>query len=253
MSDLQTRIARAIQHPREVSAEAVQHVTGSARLTPSQQVEIYREQFWLRHVGSLREDFPTIEHLIGKEKFEELCRAYMAAHPPDHFRLRDLSSKMETFLATSSYEELLVDCARIEWALLEAFDAADAPPLNPDVIGSIAEDDWPRARIEFHPSVRIFSCAHAVKAFREDVRNGKTPERPSREESFYVTFRRNEKLYVEAIERAPFVLLAALARGENLGSACEISARHDAETESKLGGWFERWVTLGWIANVKVS
>jgi hypothetical protein len=163
---------------------------------------------------------------------------------------------MEAFLlAHDPYraDPLLADCARIEWALLEAFDAADAPPLDPRVIANMAEDDWPRAKLAFHPSVRIFSCAHPVKAFREDVRSGKKPPRPEAAASFYVTYRRNERLWVEPIERASFHLLDALSRGEPLADACVIAAEHDRELESKLGEWFQRWVTLGWIARVTSS
>ena len=254
MSDLQTTIARALQSSEPVGErnEAARFTTGNSKLAPHEQIEIYREQFWLRHVKSLRDDFATLDYLLGKEDFEKLCRAYLAAHPPDHFRLRDLSAKMESFIASYAKDSLLADCARIEWALCEAFDAADVPPLDPNVIASIAEDDWPRAHLDLHPSVRVFECAYPVKVFREAVRKGDKPARPEKEASFYVAHRRSSTLWVEPIERASFHLLSALRDGRTLGEACEIAAQHDPETEAKLGEWFQRWVSLTWIANVRV-
>jgi hypothetical protein len=73
-----------------------------------------------------------------------------------------------------------------------------------------------------------------------------------RDPTFYGAYRRCEHLWVEPIEKAPFHLLDALGRGSNLGAACELAMAHDPSTEEKLGDWFQRWVTLGWITAVRV-
>ncbi|HEX7665478.1 MAG TPA: DNA-binding domain-containing protein, partial [Polyangiaceae bacterium] len=72
--------------------------TGNTRMTPAEQVDVYREQFFLRHVGSLREDFPTVERLLGSEAFETMGAAYLTAMPPSSFALRDASERLATFL-----------------------------------------------------------------------------------------------------------------------------------------------------------
>src|SRR5690349_19816708 len=69
------------------SASAV--VTGNDRLSPAEQVDIYRRQFWLRHCGVLLEDFPGLAHLLGEGGFDGFCRGYLAAHPPASQSFRD--------------------------------------------------------------------------------------------------------------------------------------------------------------------
>src|SRR5262245_22989540 len=65
------------------SSIARTHVMGNERLTPEAQADIYRRQFWLRHVDSMLEDYPALAHLLGEDAFDAFARAYLVAHPPD--------------------------------------------------------------------------------------------------------------------------------------------------------------------------
>src|SRR4051794_23791320 len=73
------------------------HVAGNDRVTPAEQVDIYRHQFWLRHRDSLLEDYPGLAYVLGEEGFEAFCRAYLRAHPPRTPSLRDLGADIVTF------------------------------------------------------------------------------------------------------------------------------------------------------------
>src|SRR5689334_5181237 len=73
------------------------HVTGNRRLTPGGAVEIYRRQYWLRHIDALADDYPGVAHLVGEEAFDAFLRAYLLAHPPRHKSLRDLGCDIVTF------------------------------------------------------------------------------------------------------------------------------------------------------------
>ncbi|MEO7109190.1 MAG: DNA-binding domain-containing protein [Polyangiaceae bacterium] len=230
--------------------------TGNARMTPVDQLDVYREQFFLRHIGSLREDFPTLERLLGAKKFEALCVAYLKAMPPASFALRDASDRMADFVAsTAPYSEdrLLADCAKVEWAFIEAFDAADAPPLDPSTIASIDEDAWDRARLVFHPSLRFLDLGHAAQVFRSAVRNGETPARPEAKPIHVATFRSTGSLRWVEVEPAAFALLTALSNGAMLGVAGEEAAKIDADVGEKIGGWFQMWSANGWISRVIVD
>jgi hypothetical protein len=261
---MQDVLARMLVRPEPIDGEpevatlAESIAAGSPRLSPASQVEVYREQFWLRHVGSLREDYATLVHLLGDEDFEVLVRGYLAAHPPKGFRLRDLGAALPGYVAHTlpwSADALLADCARLEWALIEAFDAADVPPLDPARIAGLGEDDWPRAVLVLEPSVRILSARHPVDTFRTAVRTGQAPERPAEGPVELVAHRRNETLYVERVTLPARVLLQGLAAGMPLGLACERAAQEALaeEIEAALPAWFQRWTALGWIADVRVD
>jgi hypothetical protein len=210
----------------------------------------------LRHIGSLREDFPTLEFLLGAKKFEALCVAYLKAMPPASFALRDASDRMATFLETTapySDDRLLADCAKVEWAFIEAFDAADAPPLDVSTIASIDEDAWDRVKLVFHPSLRFLDLGHAAHVFRSAVRNGEKPARPEAKPFGVVTFRGADALRYLEVEPAAFALLGALSRDAMLGDAGEEAAKIDADVGEKIGDWFQMWTANGWISRVVVG
>ena len=243
-------------HPRSFKS-AQKLATGNARMTPCDQLDVYREQFFLRHVGSLREDFPTLEHLLGVEKFEKMCAEYLAAAPPRSFALRDASDRMGAFLKTVApyaSDALLADCANVEWAFIEAFDAADAPPLDVSVLASIDEDAWDRAVIHFHPSLRFLDLAHPAHEFRTQVRSGKKPDRPASRATRVVAFRSaDDTLRWLEVEPAAFALLRALSEKKPLGEAGEVAAQIDAGVGEKIGAWFQAWTQNGWISRIEVT
>jgi hypothetical protein len=228
-------------------------IAGNDRLSPVEQLDIYREQYWLRHEGALEEDFRTLKYVLGDEAFAELACAYLTACPPDSFTLRDLGARLPEFLATHDpwkKDALAVDLARYEWAFVEAFDAPSAPPLNTDEIAAAGEDDWARAKLDLAPMLQRVRARYPVDALRAAVQREEDPGRPDTGEIFLCVWRGPDAMKYLDVEPSAFALLDRLAKGEPLAKACEAIAIEDPAVEQKVGGWFQQWSSLGWIARV---
>jgi len=260
LAELQAMFAEALVRPRSIAQEGdwpargQEAFTGSARLSPIEQLDVYREQFWLRHIACLEEDFPTLEAIVGAERFAAIVADYLAAHPPVHFQLRHLGDRFADFLAKKD-DALLADLARVEWAYIDAFDAEDAPPLDPREVQAIAPEAWERARMTLHPSLQLLRLSHPVHAMRAAQRNGQPVVRPAPAPTFLGIYRRDLLLYTEEIDPLAFALLERLARGEQLGAAGDAvaeAARTPGEVEANISAWFTRWSALGWISTVRV-
>ena len=63
-----------IDEQGEAAQEVARIVRGNDRLTPLEQAEIYRGQFWLRHRDALTEDYPGLAYILGEEVFEQFLR-----------------------------------------------------------------------------------------------------------------------------------------------------------------------------------
>ena len=260
LHDLQKTFAEALVVPTSIAEDAKWRsrgdtaFTGNDRVTPIGQLDIYREQFWIRHVNCLREDFPVLLALVGDEKFEAIVADYLAAFPPKKFQLRHLGENLADFLR----DDLLADLARVEWAFIDAFDAPDAPPLDPTTIATITEDEWPNARLVLHPSLQLLRLAYPTNQMRDAwwTDKDKRPiERVSREAANVVVYRHKSMLlYTEVMDALPFEMLSLLASGKSLGEAGDaLAASHPdraSEIESSIGEWFTRWSGLGWISRV---
>lgn len=265
LDDLQSTFAEGLVTPSPLarepswSARGEKNFTGSARLSPIEQLDVYREQFWLRHVACLAEDFPVLAALVGEEPFGALVTAYVAAHPPVDFQLRFFGAKLADFLATHAQSDrLLSDVARLEWAFIDAFDAADAPPLDPNVVASISEDAWPLARLALHPSLQRMQLLYPAHKMRDVWRENEELRpiaRPEPEPACVVVYRQTFLLYAEEMDPLAYAMLDRIARGEALGAAGDAlaaSTGRGEEIESKIGEWFTRWSGLGWLTRVDV-
>ena len=228
--------------------------TGNERLSAVDQVDIYREQFWLRHADVLRDDFAALEHVLESDGWERLTRAYLAACPSTSCSLRDLGVRMPDFVATTppwSADPFLADLARVEWAFVEAFDGPDAAPFDPASIAGVPEDAWPGAKIGFHPSLQRLTLGSPAHDYRIAVRkqdDGETPRRPEPRACHLVVYRGPELLHCLEIGPDAAALLTELGQGVSLGPACEAAAA-TSETDldafqAKLAGWFSQWTSL---------
>ena len=247
------------------AARAEQLASGNERLSPAEQVAIYREQFLLRHLDALREDFLTLEHALGDAPFETLARAYLQAFPPRSFSLRDLGVDLPRFVAETapwSEDPLLAELARVEWAFVEAFDAPDAPPLDLATVASVPEDAWPSVRLVLQPSVQRLALRYPAHEARIAVRSGGLADaalsvRPAPSPTHVVVYRGAARLQCLEVEADAYALLDELARGTALGDACErvadASGASSASFEEKVGAWFQEWTALGWLSRVDLG
>lgn len=246
----------------EVATRAREFVAGNDRVPPEEQADIYRSQFWLRHHEALAEDYPGLIKLIGADTFEALARAYLEAHPPRTPSLRDLAADLQAFAARwDGFPEDLrapaLELLRYEQALLDLFDAAEPPPLDPRKLQGMPEDAWETARIVVSPLLMRLRFDHPVHRYLIEARDSEdaSPAPPPREPVLLALYRQDFVTRFEDLDPAAFALLDALAEGQPLVAACDKVAASlpAAEAEAlgpKVGEWFQRWTMLRWIVDV---
>lgn len=257
---LQSR--RALPRDPELTRLAALHFTGSARLSPVEQLEIYRQQFWLRHTAALLEDFPGVAGIVGQRAWERLAEEYLQAHPPTSFTLRDLGAKLPEYIERSAdwldEQRLVGDMARLEWAYVEVFDAPEPTPLAPEKLAALDEAAWAEARLSLSPALRLLRVSYPVVELRKrlltSTTDGEAVPIPAVEPRRLVVHRAGLVIRAEPLDQAPFALLEALAAGESLSRACEAAAAVSAEKEdhvsASLSAWFEGWVRRRFIVDV---
>lgn len=265
--DMQRSLADILRRASPVASDVASTAladgiaSGNERLTPAMQLDIYREQFFLRHLDVLREDFRSLAHLLGDETFEALATAYLQAFPPRSFTLRDLGADLVRFVATAprwADDALLADLGRVEWAFVECFDAPSAPALALADLEGVPEEAWPSAIVVLQPSVQRLTLRHAAHDYRLAIRNGEAAlGRPEARPSQVVVFRGPTALQCLDLEHDAYALLDELARGAPLGDACERVAASSGATEDafqeQVGAWFQQWTTLGLISRVELA
>jgi hypothetical protein len=244
----------------EEQARVASLISGNGRLTPLAQLEIYREQFWLRHRDSLADDFPALTYLLGREAFFDLARAYLAAHPPSSYTLRDLPLALPAFAATymgfaPEVAAAARELTRFEVGFITTFDAPAVSPVSPEKVAAVPSEAWPGARLQLHPGLALFALEHPLHTFRSAVRRDETPLRELESRRVHVALWRGEDLRVHQAELAPaeHALLAALGEGLPLETACVRATAEEDGEEPPVATWFEGWARRGWVIDVLVG
>ncbi len=140
--ELQRRMAAAIMRPLTSSdhiapkADAA-YIKPNDRLTAPERLEIYSRSYWYRLIDGMFEDFPGLLAVLGMRRFNGLIRAYLADCPSVSYTMRDLGSRLESWLHRNpefagNKIDVALDMIRLEWAHIEAWDGAAEKVLGPE-------------------------------------------------------------------------------------------------------------------------
>ena len=284
LMELQRRMARAVMQPitrdekmRQRNAdgvpmeqEAAAFIKPNDRLSSFERLEIYNRQYWFRLFTSFEEDFPGVQAVVGKKKFEALMRAYLANCPSTSFSLRNLGSKLEAWLR--SHKEwagqlLLLDMVRLEWTHIESFDAAERPRLSPESLAKVG----PASTFTLQPYLFLLELSYPVDDLLVAVRNESGSSDTSSNNAtvarrnqrvrqvaavpaqkiFLAVHRMENSIYYKRLAAEEYGVLQALKAGATLEQAIERgfkkSGMHEAERGDFLHTVFATWAMLGWF------
>jgi hypothetical protein len=284
---LQRTMARAVMQPltatermqqkapdgRPMRSYAARFIKPNDRLTSFERLEIYNRQYWFRLFSSMTEDFPGMRSVLGEKRFDAMCKAYLMDCPSRSFTLRNLGAKLEPWLRrhpkwAGAKQRLVLDIARLEWADIEAFDAAAVPALRTEDLAGISGSGL---RLQLQPYVQLLSFHYPVDdlllAMRKededkDFASNAFEERRKRKHVravaklkpgaiFLVVHRIDNSVYFRRIEAEEFAVLAALRQGKTLEKAINAAFRKSAippdERAASVQQWFQNWATLGWF------
>lgn len=129
---------------------------------PGRRFDVYRNNVAVSLTDALCAGFPVIEKLVGLEFFRAMAGVFLRAHPPSSPVLSQWGDAFSPFLESFppvAHLPYLADVARLEFALREAYHAADSRPAAPEALGS---PDLMRAHLRLAPATRLLSSPYPV-------------------------------------------------------------------------------------------
>ncbi len=126
---------------------------------------VYRNNVAVSLRDALGETFPIVKQLVGEEFFAGMAQAFVREHLPQTPVLSEYGGAFPRFIERFPPADgvpYLSDMARVEWAWLQAYHAADATSISADAMAGIAEDKLDDLRFETHPSLWLISSEWPV-------------------------------------------------------------------------------------------
>jgi len=255
---------------KSMHAVADEIIKPNDRLTSFERLEIYNRQYWFRILSALSEDFPGLRAIIGEKRFDKMAVEYLYDCPSRSFTLRNLGSRLESWLRQHSEyitgnQEIALDMVRLEWAEIEAFDEASRPRLTETDLPALGPDP----HFQLQPHIRLLDLHFPVDDLlikvrseleETDIVSNAVTERthshsrrrrlPKPEPIFLAVHRADNTVYFKRIDKEAFAILSALRDGKTLSDAVDVvdwSGRNLGEAMAEVQKWFAYWSAQGWF------
>ncbi len=236
-------------------------VLPSSQLSAAARLRIYADMYFSRLVDILAEEFPTVRHLFGKELFEQVVKDYVTRHPSTHYSLTRLGRKFPGYLAGEAdsvpHLKFASAVATVERAMEDVFDERFVEPIKFEDLAAVPMARWGDVRLRTIPALRLLQLDYPVNDFMTAVRDKRHMDVPARILAFISVYRRNYRVVRVDLDAQRFMLLAALQKGEFLGTAVELCASlPEADTEilaDTLSGWFREWSSEGIFCSAQLD
>lgn len=190
-------------------------------------------------IHALRATYPVLAQLVGDAVFNGAARRYASAGRSVSGNLDDFGADFPAWLAIdppAAQLPYLADVGRLEWAVQRAYQATDERPVAAadlaDLgLGSLTADEQAALRLRIAAAVQLvtspFPVADIWRAHqRQPVPAVAFPPGPH----FALVSRDTHGIAVQAIDRASFMFIAALAAGQALGAALAATLQREPDT-----------------------
>lgn len=140
-------------------------VTGPDGAPAAKRFGVYRNNVIVSLTEALMATYPALVRLLGEEYFRALARLYVSAEPPSSPVLLtyggSFASFIEGFPPLAGYP-YLPDVARLEWAWLDAYHAADHVPFDPAQLAAVPPEQLGSLCFALHPACRLIASPYPV-------------------------------------------------------------------------------------------
>ncbi len=261
LRELQRLLTRLITAPSGVAEGLAQEpalgprgldaiIQGDERMTARERLEIYADAYFSRLLDVLREDYPLTLAALGDDNFHNLVTGYLLEYPPTEpsifFAGRYLAAYLRTY-PLAAERPWLAELAAFERAMLEAFHAPDAVPLDAAAMRAIPGADWPGVAVWLNPAARIIACAWRVDELAGANPQVKLPQAPRRSPATILLWRRDGEIFFRPLAEAERAALALAGRsaGARFEEICDELAAHSPEPSAAPAAI--NWMLTGWL------
>lgn len=189
----------------------------------------YRANAGAHAERALAAAYPTLQQLLGDESFAALARAHWQADPPLRGDLAQWGAGLPAFIADDAQlasEPYLADMARLDWAVHQAEQAADAQDVQG--LPLLADVDPQRLRLRLQPGTALLASAFPIAtlwlAHRRSGADAFAPARAAlaaRQAESALVQRQGWRATVRALAPAEARFTQALLRAQPLAAALQ--------------------------------
>jgi hypothetical protein len=227
---------------------ALRAIEDGPRGKPGPRLAIYHDAYRIRLGSALADTFGTLRAHLGDAAFDTACAHYVETAPSTVRNIRWYGAGLADFLrVTKPYDRRpwLAELAQLDWALVAAFDAADAPAITIDDLASLSAEAWTRIAFTFHPSVQLLQLSTNAPMLRRAADSDEPlPEaRALQAATAWLIWRRDRETNYRSLDEVEAAGLEVALAGATFVEICEqaeqrLGAEH---ATSRAALWLRQW------------
>jgi len=226
-------------------------VKDHGELSAMQRLHIYHNAYRMRLLEVLQDHFAQTHAYMGDDFFESEALAYVEAHPPSTDNLRHYGQPWPQWLAERYPQDLdMAELSRLEWALRDAFDAANTPVATPESLSMLAPEAWAHLGFQLAAGAQILSFSHAVLPLWQALAAEQTPEPVAAHQHDVLIWRRDGQPHFKSLGAEEATALRALLDGHSFEHACQqaLQLKSPDEASRLAGQWLQNWMADALLA-----
>ncbi len=203
-------------------AQLARSISGREFIAAELRLDVYRNAYFMRLQDALTHDFPALRRVLGDVACGHEMVGYLAQYPSTSPSLRNIGVSLAQYFLHTDRPHLAELC-RLEWAVLHAFDAADAVVPTSETLQAIPPEDWQNLRFSLHPSVSLVQVTSNALAVWVAYRKAwaSIPPLEAAEARAIIVWRHAGVPAAYPLSSNQGAFLAGLAQGLVFSSVCE--------------------------------
>jgi hypothetical protein len=190
--------------------------------------------------SALASTYPVLAQLLGPQRFRELADQYIATYPSASGDLNAYGAALASMLDASAWREALPylsDIARLEWALLQAYGAADVPDFDFAALAAVPDAAQGALRLQIWSGAALLESpwpladlwqAHQMTAEARDAALAGIDLSLLSAARYALVARSAGSVFAVSLSTGEAVFLRALQAGQALGEAIAMALGCDA-------------------------
>lgn len=247
LRDAQSAIACYVL-TRDAGAAAPSAFVAADAIDAADRLSIHRNNVMGSLIEVLADTFEAVARHCGAHNFEAAAGAFIRRQPPARAQLSHFGAGFPAFLDDYAPARrdlpFLADLARLEWALNEAYFAAEAAPLSADRLAALPQTRLGEVHLRLHPATRRVASAHPIYGlWRKEAATAAVPGGGG----YVLVVRPDAAVEAVPITAGDHAFLAAIDKGAPLGAAVEAGSDVDDgfDVQTALGNHLVRGTFCG--------